>query len=239
MKKVSFGGVTIRGYEIISFVSRKTQTSIAKAKKDNKFYLLKFTKKNNELHYINTISCNSIISSVEYFKFKEYHVLVFELGFSDLYHYILENQKIPIDISILIIEDCFRALYCLHSEKIIHHDIKLENIVLFKDINGQIKSKFISFSGAKDVKDNEICNCHYCTDGYYGPEFHQGHSYSTDIYSLGITLKYLWSRTVKTGDNARIIDNILKRMIVADPKARITAQEGYSIMYYNVCHRNA
>ena len=39
MKKVSFGGIDVRGYEIISFISRKQQTAIAKVKKDNKYYL--------------------------------------------------------------------------------------------------------------------------------------------------------------------------------------------------------
>ena len=50
MRKVSFGGINIKGYEIISFLSRRAQTSIAKAKKDNKLYLLKITKKYNILH---------------------------------------------------------------------------------------------------------------------------------------------------------------------------------------------
>lgn len=238
MKKVSFGGIDVRGYEIISFISRKQQTAIAKVKKDNKYYLLKFTKKNSELHFINNISCSTIISPLEYFMFQRFYVLVFELGFSDLYHYLQANQNIPIEITIRIMEDCFKALYYLHYENIIHHDIKLENIIIFKDLNGQIHSKFISFSGAKDIKDNEYCKCHFCTNGYFGPEFHQGHSYPTDVYSLGITLKYLWSRTVKTGEYVKVIDNILKRMVADDPKSRITAQECYSIIYYNICHRN-
>lgn len=238
MKKVAFGGFIIRGYEIISFISKKPQTSIAKAKKDNKFFLLKFTKKNSELNFISNISCSTIISPIEYFYFQRFRVLVFELGFCDLYHYLQTNQNIPINITIQIMEDCFQALYYLHYENIIHHDIKLENIILFRDSNESIHSKIISFSGAKNVKQDEYCKCHYCTNGYFGPEFHQGHSYPTDVYSLGVTLRYLWSRTMKTGDSVKIIDHILHRMVAEDPKNRITAQECYSIIYYNVCHRN-
>lgn len=239
MKKVTFGGVIIGGYEIISFISRKPQTSIAKAQKNNKLYLLKFTKKNSELYFIDNISCSTIISPIEYFFFQKYRVLVFEFGFCDLYHFLQTNQSIPIETTIQIMEDCFQALYYLHYENIIHHDIKLENIILFKNSDGIIHSKYISFSGAKNIKDNEFCNCHYCTNGYFGPEFHQGHSFPTDVYSLGITLRYLWSRTKKTGESIKIIDNILQRMVTKDPNTRITAQECYSIMYYNVCHRKA
>ncbi|KAK8896260.1 hypothetical protein M9Y10_014157 [Tritrichomonas musculus] len=238
MRKVSFGGINIKGYEIISFLSRRAQTSIAKAKKDNKLYLLKITKKNTELHFINNISCSTIIAPYEYFLFQRHLVIVFELAHCDLYQFLQKNNTIPMNTTLQIMEDCFQALYYLHCEEIIHHDIKLENIVIFKNSQGTYHAKLISFSGAKSIDKEPICHCHFCTPGYYGPEFHEGHTYSTDIYSLGITLRYLWSRTQKTGDSVKIIDNILKRMILNDSDDRITAQECYSIIYYNVLQRH-
>ena len=78
----------------------------------------------------------------------------------------------------------------LHENKIIHRDIKPQNILLHK-IDDKIILKLADFGFAKELKDVTEMSKSVCgTPLYMGPELFKGKSYSikADIWSLGLVI---------------------------------------------------
>ena len=79
------------------------------------------------------------------------------------------------------------ALKYLHSHKIIHKDIKLENIMLSKT-DGKYVAKLADFGLAEFVENDQVVASHKSgTDGYLAPEIQEFRPYgpSSDMWSLG------------------------------------------------------
>jgi calcium-dependent protein kinase len=81
----------------------------------------------------------------------------------------------------------------MHSKKIIHRDLKLENVLLTgTSINSEIK--LIDFGLSTFVNENEILNLHskVGTPLYVAPEVHEGiYLFECDVWSLGVMLYFL------------------------------------------------
>jgi serine/threonine protein kinase len=89
----------------------------------------------------------------------------------------------------------------MHQKRIIHRDLKLDNILLNSKQNGNFEIRIADFGLAKKLLPNEI-SYHKCgTPTYIAPELlrGQGASLESDIFSLGsimfnlLTGKYLFS----------------------------------------------
>lgn len=97
------------------------------------------------------------------------------LGFS--------NYEIQFYVSEIIM-----ALKILHRENIVYRDMKPENIMI--DQNGHVK--LVDFGFAKRLNDvtKDKTYTVWGTPGYISPEIltGAGHSYKTDIWSLGIVI---------------------------------------------------
>ena len=65
----------------------------------------------------------------------------------------------------------------LHSQNIVHRDIKSENILLNK-INTKIGSKLIDFGISRTFQNNELVSTPCCTASYASPEMHKGEAYN-------------------------------------------------------------
>jgi serine/threonine protein kinase len=86
------------------------------------------------------------------------------------------------------------GLHHCHSNKIIHRDIKLNNILLDEGFT----VKICDFGISKIVKKGEILKEQCGTPAYMSPEMilHQGYrGFSCDIWSLGILLYFLFIGT--------------------------------------------
>ncbi|OHT15853.1 hypothetical protein TRFO_13671 [Tritrichomonas foetus] len=239
MSKVQFGGVLVNDYQITSTKIRNSRVVLSNAVKDGKNFMLKFTTGYNELYFIDNFQCSTVVKPIEHFFYKNKYVSVFPSYSTDLYDFVAKNSNIPLEKTLQIIEDCFSAVYYLHNCSVLHNNIKLENFVIYDEGNGILNTKIRDFQGAVILDKGEKCTCQYGTPGYMAPEFHEGHSFPSDIYALGVTLRYLWYRTKKTDTyanqiNVSIIDSLLERMVKEDPNSRPTAQECYSIIYYNI-----
>ena len=123
-----------------------------------------------------------------YFSFQDYdnlYLLMDLLSGGDL-RYHLSHRKPPIFNEIetkFFISNIIIALEYLHNHKIIHRDVKPENLVL--DLNGYVR--LTDFGIARfDKKDNTKESSG--TIGYMAPEvmLQQGHSYPADFFALGI-----------------------------------------------------
>ena len=104
------------------------------------------------------------------------------------------------DIVIKFLEQSLSALRYLHSKKIVHRDIKLDNMLLDENDNIKISDLGIAarFQEEDDSPDNldEELTAHCTRVGrrdFVSPEIKKGinYDYRCDIYSLGLTMLYL------------------------------------------------
>jgi NIMA (never in mitosis gene a)-related kinase len=109
-----------------------------------------------------------------------------------------------------------KGLHYLHSNKIIHRDIKLLNIFLMK--NGRIKIGDMGIS--KHIQDDEVLNMtRVGTPLYLSPEIVKGHpyDYKIDIWALGCTLYHLM--LFKPPFEDQNIVNLGKMILCSTPNA--------------------
>ena len=79
------------------------------------------------------------------------HGLVFELGEINLHQYLKDNySRIPVIHKINILEDIVKAVTFLEKVKIVHFDLKPENIVCFSS-NHNMRWKLIDFDSSFDL----------------------------------------------------------------------------------------
>ena len=146
---------------------------------------------------------------------------------------------------------CLSGLMYLHeNRKIIHRDIKPDNILL--DADGNLKISDFGVSAIKSEEVEDLVKCHGTIAGpisFMAPEMALGGSYDfkSDIYMLGLTFFFLMSNELpetklqlgpllipvrKKG--AKIPDSyseLIKKFIIKlldEPEKRPTAQKAYS-----------
>ena len=158
---------------------------------------------------------------------KEIYCLVLEfIPNGSLEQYNLNNKKpFPQDFIIKIFKQILNALKYLHSKKIMHRDIKLDNILLDKNNNAKLSDFGISALYDDNNSQNQNQNSkaqlisNFTTVGsrdFISPEIERGERYDfrTDIYSLGLTMLCLMSsqrieqliqclRDVQTNENVK------------------------------------
>ena len=119
---------------------------------------------------------------------KEIYIIIEELcsggNINSNYKYI---QKPKIKLIKKWIKEILTGLDYLHSNRIIHHDIKCENIYLDR-ISGHLKIGCIGCI-EKLPEDLDHFEKYLGTPEYMAPEVNEGkYSFKSDIYSLGLTL---------------------------------------------------
>ena len=104
--------------------------------------------------------------------------------------------KDSLDEKILIGEVCLVIDY-IHSQEIIHKDLKLENILLKRQPSGLVLAKIADFGFAKELKLGKSefsVTSHPGTETYMAPELLNAKpgaypaTFESDVYALGITI---------------------------------------------------
>ena len=104
--------------------------------------------------------------------------------------------KDSLDEKILIGEVCLGLAY-IHSQGIIHKDLKLENILLKRQPSGLVLAKIADFGFAKELKSGKSefsVTSHPGTETYMAPELLNAKpgaypaTFASDVYALGITI---------------------------------------------------
>nr|KYP75000.1 Serine/threonine-protein kinase HT1 [Cajanus cajan] len=105
-----------------------------------------------------------------------------------LKHYLSKNKKnkLPYKVVIRLALDLARGLSYLHSRKIVHRDVKTDNMLL--DANHNLK--IADFGIALDATNGSELTGESGTYGYMAPEVLNGKPYNRkcDVYSFGICL---------------------------------------------------
>lgn len=149
----------------------------------------------NELKILKKIFKNyrsevNILKPLDWFMFRDdanttnkYYCIIYELCDFSLYDLIDYDNKLDIDTIRILAKDIINGIYILHSEQIIHSDIKPDNILIK---NGIAKIADYSSSDYEYIYDNSIVGTRY----YRSPENLLGLNLSiaTDIWALGCLL---------------------------------------------------
>ena len=123
---------------------------------------------------------------------KKFHIVTEFVDSETLYDLILREDRIIEEEAAEIIQSLLEVLIYLEEKKIIHRDIKLENILVFYDLD-HIKIKLTDF-GCAINSDKITAATSFGTPGYVAPEILKGDKYDTkaDIFSAGIVLYTLY-----------------------------------------------
>ncbi len=132
----------------------------------------------------------------------------------DLLEYILHKTRLSEQESQKIFRQLINTLFYLHSQKISHRDIKIDNMLLDKNKNLKLVDFGLSTKYSDEIYLNQPCG----TVVYAAPEVLEGNSYHgmlCDVWSSGIVLYGMLSGFLPFGDNDEEVNkkNVLKGKI--------------------------
>lgn len=170
-----------------------------------------------------------MILSRSYFLFS---VLMFPFRFID------RRPLMDEQLGSYIFRQIVNAIDYLHSLKILHRDIKDENII----IDQYFHVKLIDFGSATFMEDEKLFSTFYGTTEYCSPEVLAGNKYAgpeLEIWSLGVTLfvliffenpfidieETLHSELAMPHAVSAPLEHILTAMLDKNPKSRCTMKE--------------
>ncbi|KAG0275969.1 hypothetical protein BGZ96_003545 [Linnemannia gamsii] len=141
------------------------------------------------MHTLRRIPHPNIVLMMDFFEDEEYYYVEMALHGSgmDLFDYIELTPYMTEDEIRAIFRQICDAVHHLHSNKIVHRDIKDENVIL--DQNGKIQ--LIDFGSSAYLKEGKKFDTFCGTLDYAAPEVLTGKKYEgrkQDIWALGILL---------------------------------------------------
>ncbi|RUS18057.1 serine/threonine-protein kinase ppk6, partial [Endogone sp. FLAS-F59071] len=141
------------------------------------------------LHTLRRVPHQNIVNMTDYFEDDEHYYVEMDLHGAgmDLFDYIELNNNINEREIKTIFRQVVEAVRHLHVNKIVHRDIKDENVIL--DENGTVQ--LIDFGSAAYLREGRKYDTFCGTLDYAAPEVLQGKKYDgppQDIWALGILL---------------------------------------------------
>jgi serine/threonine protein kinase len=234
----------------VNSAMHKLSGKLVAVKSINKEYLTDENSKKKvmqEFSFLKLMRHPSVIRLYETFESVKHVLFVIELCVGgDLLSYVRKRKKLTEPIAKKIFKHLIDGLFYCHSKRVLHRDIKLDNILL--NVDGHIK--ICDFGVSKLVKEKEIMTEQCGTPAYIAPEILRGHGYegfAVDIWSAGAVLFAMLYGTVpfkannmkdlhkmimkgryvlKDGisNNAK---TLLSALLEINPKKRITIPEIY------------
>jgi serine/threonine protein kinase len=170
------------------------------------------------------------------------YLLVFEAGVEDLFTRITRDGPIHKKEFPKLFMDLVSGLAAVHAQGIVHHDIKPENIIIFKDGT----YKLADFGLAEKLDPEKELKTQKGTHRYLPQEVirKEKHDQSVDVWALAVTLmvsmsgafpysgdEYAYTMEILFGeadlspiaDWNKEIQEVMKKMLSNDPKERPTA----------------
>lgn len=143
-----------------------------------------------EVEILKRIHHPNIVTFYDYMETKDkLYIITERLDGGELFEYILQHGPLPEGFACKILFGVFSAVAYLHERGVVHRDIKAENLIFFKDADGNDALKLIDF-GFSTVLRHQLTGSFMGTGGYIAPEIRQNKNYSTsvDSWSMGVLL---------------------------------------------------
>lgn len=139
-----------------------------------------------------TVSHENLVKIHRVYEVDQMLYVVMELGAGgDLYRQLLRRGRFSECVAARTIKQLMSALEALHTKKILHLDVKLENILLSSD-DDDARVMLADFGLAQFMssKQSQTQATMSGTVGYIAPEIVTSHSYSpaADVFSAGVVL---------------------------------------------------
>ena len=163
-----------------------------------------------EIYILKKIKHDNIIRLLEVFETLEDVIIVMEYANGgDLLKYTRKNKRLEENEAAKIFKQIVYGLAHLHSRNILHHDIKLANILLTQD--GKVK--IADFGISKITNTQNIMHDRCGTPIFVAPEIVAKKGYkgfTSDYWSLGILLYRILCEKMPFKENDKIEDCMLK-----------------------------
>lgn len=192
-----------------------------------------------EIEILKGLRHENIVLLLDTFETKTEFCLVIEYCQGELFEILEEDKSLPEDVIKSIAQQLVSALHYLHSNRIIHRDMKPQNILISH--SGVVK--LCDFGFARAMRDNTMMTSIKGTPLYMSPELVQEQPYNNtvDLWSLGVILyelfvgqppfftnnlvsliKLIVRETVKYPDNmSPLFKDFLKGLLNKDPNKRL------------------
>ena len=218
---------------------------------DEDYYLNALEK---EIETMKLCECDNTVKFYEYYEEKDYYTIAMELCDTTLYDYLLPKKNFSIEEIYDIFSNLNRAFKIMNKNKIVHRDIKLENI-LIKYINTE-KTKFIpklsDFGFSKKIEEKSK-NTRLGTMNTMAPEVIQTGIYDSkaDLWSLGVIIYYCYFKEYpyKGKDIKKIIksntlnykkpkniflSDLIDKLLEINPNQRIDWEEYFNHAFFTL-----
>ncbi|MHC4607737.1 MAG: protein kinase domain-containing protein, partial [Planctomycetota bacterium] len=149
------------------------------------------------------------------------------------------DERLPVTVVAHILKDCAGAIDYAHDKRIIHRDIKANNIMVARD--GVVKAT--DFGIARRIRDtmSKVSQTVVAgTPAYMAPEHVEGHKIdnTTDIYSLGVMVFELLTGALPfEGSGLQLVYQILNRPPAPIDPAILQGNEEAAGKLTEVVHR--
>jgi calcium-dependent protein kinase len=182
----------------------------------------------NEIRILKSLDHMNILKIYEFFKDQNFYYIITEyFQEGDLFTKLISEKKRRFDETVVwnIMKQLLNAVSYLHSKKVFHGDIKLENILV--DSSSYSNSSFRNLENAKlfDIKIIDFgCSKIFCKDlddniglkgsaNYIAPEVLENNQEEiSDIWSCGVVMYILLSGKMPFGgdNDLEILNNVKK-----------------------------
>ena len=213
----------------------------------------------NEIKILTTLDHPNILKAFEVFEDETNYYIVMERPTKgDLFNYICSKGRLSMDEASFIYYQIVNAIQYLHKNKIVHRDMKPENIMLTNDMIVKIGD----FGLSKFFKSTEIklqTNCG--SPCYSAPEVLRGNKYKplpVDIWGIGIILYCMICGELPFEDENevmlvrkvtlckytcplfvnQIFKSLFRRILCSDPNERLTIDKIKMNCVYNMGRAN-
>lgn len=150
----------------------------------------------NEFLVLKKVSLNhdNILRIVDYFETPRELFLVTEVAYGgDLFDRIVSSRKLEENQVVEITRTLMRAIAYLHTNSIVHRDLKAENILFHTKREEDLRILVADFGLARILQYGEKITENCGTLSYVAPEVLKGvgHDFAVDIWSMGVLVYFM------------------------------------------------
>ena len=228
-----------RAIKIISIKKIKDEALNKKLKKlneeDMKPYIEGFYNEIDNMQLMEGQKDNeNTVKFYEFFHTQNEFAIVMELCDDNLLHYFSEKEK-SFDINEIldILTQLNKSFKVMVKHKLVHRDLKLENILVKKSDKGKIIYKLTDYGISKQLLSLTKLATKAGSLKFMAPEVEKEDKYNQecDLWSLGVIIHVLFFRDYPKVEDNKVnikstgnsdLDNLLKNLLVVNPQNRLT-----------------